>query len=74
MRLAEYIVLVTGAGRGMGCAIALCLAPEGAHIVTADIDATSAQETAAAVEALGWQSLPVQVALGQMDILGNNAG
>lgn len=69
MRLAEKIALVTGAGRGMGRAIALRLAQEGAHVVTADIDATTAQETAAAVEALGRQSLPVQVDLGQMEAI-----
>jgi len=63
-RLADQIAIVTGAGRGMGRAIALRLAQEGAHIVAADIDAQTAHDTAAAVEALGRSSLPLEADLG----------
>jgi NAD(P)-dependent dehydrogenase (short-subunit alcohol dehydrogenase family) len=65
-RLADKVAIVTGAGRGMGRAIALRFAQEGAHVVTADIVAATAQETAAAVEALGRRSLPLRVDLGEM--------
>lgn len=65
-RLADKVAIVTGAGRGMGRAIALRMAQEGAHIVTADIDATTAHDTAAAVENLGRRSLPVEADLGAM--------
>lgn len=63
-RLADKIAIVTGAGRGMGRAIALRLAEEGAHIVAADIDAQTAHDTAASVEALGRRSLPLEADLG----------
>ncbi len=65
-RLADKIAIVTGAGRGMGRAIALRLAEEGAHIVTADIDGQTAHDTAVSVEALGRRSLPLEVDLGAM--------
>lgn len=65
-RLADKIAIVTGAGRGMGRAIALRMAQEGAHIVAADIDAQTAHETAASVEALGRRSLPLEADLGAM--------
>jgi NAD(P)-dependent dehydrogenase (short-subunit alcohol dehydrogenase family) len=63
-RLADRIAIVTGAGRGMGRAIALRLAAEGAHIVAADIDAQTAHDTAASAEALGRRSLPLEADLG----------
>lgn len=65
-RLADKVAIVTGAGRGMGRAIALRFAQEGAHVITADIDAATAQEAAAAVEALGRRSLPLRVDLGEV--------
>ena len=37
-RLDEKIALVTGAGRGIGRAMAVRLAQEGAYVVVADID------------------------------------
>lgn len=63
-RLDDKIAIVTGAGRGVGRAIALRLAEEGAHIVAADIDAQTAHDTAASVEALGRRSLPLEADLG----------
>ena len=40
------VALVTGAGRGVGRAIALALAAEGANLVLADIDPTAGEEVA----------------------------
>ena len=45
-RLAEKRAVVTGAGSGIGRAIALRLAQEGAHVAAVDIDRESAEATA----------------------------
>src|SRR5262245_49832708 len=44
--LARRIVLVTGAGSGIGRAIGRRLAAEGAHVVAGDVDGASARRTA----------------------------
>lgn len=60
-RVDDKIAVITGAGRGIGQAMALRLAQEGAHIVAADIEGGLAQETASKVAALGRKSLALQV-------------
>lgn len=57
MKLADGVVLVTGAGHGMGRAHCLQLAREGARVGVMDIDEEAARETVAAVEAEGGQGL-----------------
>ncbi len=52
-KLEGKVALVTGSGRGIGQAIALKLASEGAHLVINDLDAEPAQETAERVRQLG---------------------
>jgi acetoin reductase-like protein len=52
-RLDGCIALVTGAGRGIGAAIALRYAHEGATVVVADLDEKSAAEVAEQVRSLG---------------------
>ncbi len=49
--LARRIVLVVGAGSGIGRAAAQRLAAEGAHVVCADLDLAAAQQTAEALTA-----------------------
>jgi NAD(P)-dependent dehydrogenase (short-subunit alcohol dehydrogenase family) len=53
--------IVTGAGSGIGRAVALQLAREGADVAAADINAETAAATAAAIAALGRRSLAIHV-------------
>ena len=81
------VVLVTGAGRGMGKAIAERLATEGARVAVTDVDEKSALETAAALDDAAGLRLDITdadevargveeivAALGPIDALVNNAG
>ena len=54
-KLDGRVALITGAGRGVGRAIAIKLAQEGARLVINDLDAEVAQETAHAIAAMGAQ-------------------
>lgn len=47
--LLTKIAIVTGGGQGLGQALCLRLAQEGAHVVVADINTETAQETAALI-------------------------
>ena len=57
MELKGQVAIVTGAGRGIGRAIALELARQGADIVIAEMDQAGAKRTAEEVGALGRRSL-----------------
>src|SRR5438093_266970 len=61
MRLADKIAIITGGARGIGRAVALGFAREGARVVVADQRTELAQQTAAAIEAGGGQALAVAV-------------
>jgi NAD(P)-dependent dehydrogenase (short-subunit alcohol dehydrogenase family) len=59
------VAIVTGAGTGMGRAIALAFAREGARVVVAEISASDGQETAHLVSDLGGQALFVRTNVAQ---------
>jgi NAD(P)-dependent dehydrogenase (short-subunit alcohol dehydrogenase family) len=60
-RFTEKVVLITGAGRGIGRAMAVRFAQEGANIVAADLEPALAESTAAAVTEVGRQCLWLKV-------------
>ena len=57
--LEERIVLVTGAGRGLGAAISKALAAAGARVVVADVRSQAAADVAEAVCQAGRQASPL---------------
>ncbi|HEX76838.1 MAG TPA: 3-oxoacyl-ACP reductase FabG [Dehalococcoidia bacterium] len=59
MSLEGKVALVTGGGRGIGRAIALRLARDGADVAVNDVNPETASRTAAEVAALGRRSLAV---------------
>ena len=56
-KLDGKVALVSGSGRGIGRAIAMKLASEGARVVVNDLDADPANETVSAIRAAGGQAV-----------------
>ncbi|MBA7642963.1 3-oxoacyl-[acyl-carrier-protein] reductase FabG [subsurface metagenome] len=60
MKLKNKIALITGAGRGIGKAIAKALAEEGANIAIADIDPEEAKKVSWDIKNMGRKSLAIK--------------
>ena len=61
MKLKGKVALVTGAAQGIGKAIALLLARNGADMVVSDINLEKAEETAKEIRAIGPKAMAVKV-------------
>jgi 3-oxoacyl-[acyl-carrier protein] reductase len=61
MRLKDKVALITGGARGIGQAIAMTFAQEGADIVIADVNLEIAQKTASEIESLGRKALALEM-------------
>lgn len=58
-RLEGKVVIVTGAGRGIGRGIALRLAQDGADVVVGDVHADNMRKVCSEIEALGRKSMAI---------------
>ena len=67
MRLKDKNAIVTGAGSGIGQAIAIGFAREGANVVAADINLSTVQETVETIRAAGGQAMAAEVDVSQSD-------
>jgi 3-oxoacyl-[acyl-carrier protein] reductase len=67
MSLTGRIAVVTGGAQGIGQAIAVTLAQEGADVVVADLNANRCEETVARVKQLGREAMAVSVNVGDWD-------
>jgi 3-oxoacyl-[acyl-carrier protein] reductase len=67
MSLTGRIAVVTGGAQGIGQAIAVTLAQEGADVVVADLNANRCEETVARVKQLGRKAMAVSVNVGDWD-------
>jgi NAD(P)-dependent dehydrogenase (short-subunit alcohol dehydrogenase family) len=72
--LGDRVAIVTGAGHGIGHATALALAGAGADVAVVDIDKAAAEDTAAAVGALGRKSLVVATDVGDVPSIDRMVG
>lgn len=65
MKLNDRIAIVTGAGQGIGKAIALRLANAGADVAIMDINLSAAETAAREIEGVGRKALPLQADVSQ---------
>ncbi len=57
----DQVAIVTGAGQGIGRAIALRLAQDGMHVVVCDIQTDRIESVASEIHALGRKAMPVTI-------------
>ena len=70
MRFAEKATIVTGAGAGLGRAVALQIAAEGAWTTVADLDPAAAQAVGDEIEAAGGRAIAVAADVSKPDDVG----
>ncbi|WP_322013012.1 glucose 1-dehydrogenase [Paraburkholderia sp. J12] len=63
----DKVIIVTGAARGLGAAIAKDLAAEGGKLVIADVKADQAERVAGAIRDAGGQAIAVEVDVSRRD-------
>jgi len=61
MDLVDKVAIVTGAGRGIGKAIAIALAREGANVIVNDVDIQTAKKVTKEINSMDLQALAIQV-------------
>jgi 3-oxoacyl-[acyl-carrier protein] reductase len=66
-RMQGKACIVTGAGRGIGRAVVLAFAAEGADVVVNDVDEEAAAQVAKEAEELGAKAVPNGAAIGTVD-------
>ena len=69
MRLKDKVALITGGARGIGQAIAMTFAREGADIVVADVNLEIAQKTASEIESLGRKAMALEMDVTNYDLV-----
>lgn len=67
MKLKGKVALVTGAAQGIGKAVSLLLARNGADIVVSDINFEKAEETAKEIESIGSKALAIKVNVAHLE-------
>jgi NAD(P)-dependent dehydrogenase (short-subunit alcohol dehydrogenase family) len=65
VRWKESVVIVTGAGRGIGQALALAYGEQGAKVVVAELDSNACEQVAETIEKGGGQAIAVPVDVSQ---------
>lgn len=67
MSLNNKVALVTGSAQGMGRAIAMRLAAEGANVVATDINGALVEQTGIAIRELGYEAISLEADIGNID-------
>jgi 3-oxoacyl-[acyl-carrier protein] reductase len=70
-KLSNRVAVITGGAQGLGKAIALAMANEGANIVICDINAKTLPDAQAEIEATGVRCLPVQCDVSSVESVAN---
>ena len=71
MTSSRQTALITGAGNGIGRAIAIAMAENDRNVVSADIDLSAAETTAATIRQLGVEATALKVDVGETSEISN---